>query len=65
MVYLLRTRWEQLPISLAIVILLFQVLFTTTKCKTVGRLFGVYRNQEMDAKRLLCVTKWENGKNIK
>ena len=63
--YLLRTRWGRLPTSLAIVIVLFQVLFTTTKCKTVGRLFGVYRNQEMDVKGLLCVTKWENGKNIK
>ncbi len=63
--YLLRTRWGQLPTLLAIVIALFQALFTTTKYKTVGRLFAVYRNQAMDVKTLLDVTKWEKGKNIK
>ncbi|KAL5042052.1 hypothetical protein BDW71DRAFT_217302 [Aspergillus fruticulosus] len=63
MAYLLLTRWQRLPTDVAIIMFLFQALFTTTKWKTVGKLFGVYTSQETEVKRLRRVRKWEEGKH--
>ncbi|KAL4993627.1 hypothetical protein BDV10DRAFT_189818 [Aspergillus recurvatus] len=63
MAYLLLTRRERLPTHLAAIMLLFQVLFTTTKWKTVGKLFGVYTSQETEVKELRRVRKLGDGKD--
>ncbi|KAL4747961.1 hypothetical protein BDW72DRAFT_196245 [Aspergillus terricola var. indicus] len=60
--YLLLTRWERLPTDVAVIMSLFQILFTTTKCKTVGKLFGVYNNHKREMERLRRVRKWEEEK---
>lgn len=62
MAYLLLTRWDRLPTDVAVIMSLFQILFTTTKWKTVGRLFGVYNSHKTEMKRLRRVRKWEEGK---
>ncbi|KAL4734275.1 hypothetical protein BDV11DRAFT_212952 [Aspergillus similis] len=60
--YLLLTRWERLPTDVAVIMSLFQVLFTMTKWKTVGKLFGVYKSHKTEIKRLCRVRKWEEEK---
>ncbi|KAL4972870.1 hypothetical protein BDW66DRAFT_169171 [Aspergillus desertorum] len=63
MAYLLVTRWERLPTDVGVIMSLLQILFTTTKWKTVGKLFGVYTSQETEAKGLRRARKWEEGKH--
>ncbi|KAL4880254.1 hypothetical protein BJY04DRAFT_219257 [Aspergillus karnatakaensis] len=57
-VYLLLTQWTTLAAEVGTTMLLFQLLFTVTKSKTVTRLYMIYKSQEKDVAKILQVSSW-------